>query len=175
MIRRCDKDDIDVIYAIINDAAQAYKGVIPADCWKEPYMTRGELLHEIDEGVIFWGCQGDGELVGVMGLQHVKDVTLIRHAYVRTAKRRQGIGGKLLSYLLKGRSSQPILIGTWTDATWSIRFYENHGFKLVSAADKDRLLKRYWSVPERQIETSVVLADASWFAARQSKRLSNRP
>ncbi|MBI3990357.1 MAG: GNAT family N-acetyltransferase [candidate division NC10 bacterium] len=168
MIRPCDKRDFDMIYAIINDAAQAYKGVIPVDCWKEPYMSKDELRHEMDEGVVFWGYEEDGELVGVMGLQHVQDVTLIRHAYIRTAKRNQGIGRQLLSFL-RAQTTTPIFIGTWADAVWAIRFYEKHGFRVVSPEEKDRLLRIYWSVPERQIETSVVLADQRWFEIRLTR------
>jgi len=166
MIRQCDKTELETIYEIVNDAAQAYKGVIPADCWKEPYMSKDELRREMDEGVVFWGYEEDGELVGVMGIQQVQDVTLIRHAYVRTAKRNQGIGGKLLSYL-REKTTRPILIGTWADAVWAIRFYEKDGFRLVSSQEKDRLLREYWSIPERQIETSVVLAGQKWFDARK--------
>ena len=166
MIRQCDKTELETIYEIVNDAAQAYKGVIPADCWKEPYMSKDELRREMDEGVVFWGYEEDGELVGVMGIQQVQDVTLIRHAYVRTAKRNQGIGGKLLSYL-REKTTRPILIGTWADAVWAIRFYEKRGFRLVSSEEKDRLLREYWSIPERQLETSVVLADQEWFDARR--------
>ncbi|MFQ5796199.1 MAG: GNAT family N-acetyltransferase [Candidatus Bipolaricaulia bacterium] len=166
MMRQCDSSEFETIYSIINDAAQAYKGVIPDDCWKEPYMAKDELRHETDEGVVFWGYEEDGELVGAMGIQHVQDVTLIRHAYVRTAKRNQGIGGKLLSSL-REQAARPILVGTWADAVWAIRFYEKHGFRLVSPEEKDRLLRKYWSIPERQIETSVVLADQKWFDARQ--------
>lgn len=161
MIRKCESDEFDAIYAIINDAAQAYKGIIPADCWKEPYMPKEELRDEIDSGVIFWGCYEAGDLMGVMGIQHVQDVSLIRHAYVRTAKQRQGIGGKLLARLIS-EATRPMLVGTWAAAVWAIRFYEQRGFKLVSEKEKNRLLKRYWSVPERQIETSVVLADERW-------------
>jgi N-acetylglutamate synthase-like GNAT family acetyltransferase len=174
MIRQCDNSEFRIIYEIINDAAQAYKGVIPMDCWKEPYMSKDELRREIDEGVIFWGYyEEDGELVGVTGIQHVQDVTLIRHAYVRTAKRKRGIGGKLLSHLRK-QTTRPILIGTWADAIWAIRFYEKHGFRLVSPQEKDRLLRKYWSVPKRQIQTSVVLADQKWFDARQREAHSAR-
>jgi N-acetylglutamate synthase-like GNAT family acetyltransferase len=170
MIRQCDNSEFGMIYEIINDAAQVYKGIIPADRWKEPYMSKDELCREIDEGIVFWGYEEDGELVGVAGIQHVQDVTLIRHAYVRTAKRNQGIGGKLLSHLRK-QTTRPILIGTWADAVWAIRFYEKHGFQFVSSEEKDRLLRKYWSVPERQIETSVVLADQKWFdLARQEGR-----
>jgi N-acetylglutamate synthase-like GNAT family acetyltransferase len=162
MIRQCDTSEFEIIYEIINDAAQTYKGIIPVDRWKEPYMSKDELRREIDAGVIFWGFEEDGELVGVTGIQHIQDVTLIRHAYVRTAKRNEGIGGKLLSHL-REQTTRPILIGTWADAVWAIRFYEKHGFRLVSSEKKGRLLRKYWSVPERQIETSVVLADQKWF------------
>ncbi|WP_455284004.1 GNAT family N-acetyltransferase [[Eubacterium] cellulosolvens] len=166
MIRQCGSSEFDSIYSIINDAAQAYKGVIPADRWKEPYMSSDDLRHEMDEGVVFWGYEEDGQLVGVMGIQHVRDVTLIRHAYVRTAKQNRGIGGRLLSSLCE-QTSRPILVGTWAVATWAIRFYEKHGFRLVSSEEKDRLLRRYWSIPERQIKTSVVLADQKWFDSAQ--------
>jgi len=160
-IRRCDDDDFEIIYEIINDAARAYEGVIPADLWRDPYMSRDELRREIAAGVGFWGWQEGGDLVGVMGIQDVEDVTLIRHAYVRTAKRNQGIGGRLLAYL-REQSSRLVLVGTWADAAWAIRFYEQHGFRLVTTEEKDRLLRRYWSVPRRQIETSVVLTDQHW-------------
>ncbi len=158
MIRRCSEKDFDAILSIINDAARAYKGVIPSDRWKEPYMSTEYLRHELDSGVVFWGYEEDGELIGVMGIQDVRDVTLIRHAYVRTSMRNKGIGGKLLHHL-KGLTDRPILIGTWADATWAVRFYQKHGFHLVSREEKDRLLKKYWSIPERQIETSVVLVE----------------
>jgi N-acetylglutamate synthase-like GNAT family acetyltransferase len=161
MIRECAASDFEQIFQIINDGAQAYKGVIPADRWTEPYMSREKLRHEIDDGVVFWGHEDDGALAGVMGLQDVQDVTLIRHAYVRTASRNQGIGGRLLSHL-RTITSRPVLIGTWADAAWAIGFYEKHGFRVVDADEKNRLLKKYWNVPERQIETSVVLADAGW-------------
>ena len=168
MIRRCGNDDFETIYSVINDAAGAYNGVIPEDLWKVPYMSRVELQHEIDEGVVFWGYEEDGELIGVMGIQDVQDVTLIRHAYVRTAKQNQGIGGKLLSDLLK-KTARPVLVGTWADAVWAIRFYEKHGFRLVSSEEKDRLLRKYWSIPDRQVETSVVLADRKWFNLIQTE------
>jgi len=164
LIRPCGDRDLPAIYAIINDAAVAYRGVIPADRWHEPYMPWEELQHEIAAGVAFWGYEEDGELLGVMGIQHVQDVTLIRHAYVRTARRNQGIGGQLLS-VLRRQTDRPILIGTWAAATWAVRFYEQHGFRRVSAEEKDRLLRTYWSIPERQVETSVVLADPGWFNA----------
>ena len=161
MLRRCDERDFETIYTIVNDGAQAYKGIIPADRWTEPYMSREKLRHEIEDGVVFWGHEDGGTLAGVMGLQDVQDVTLIRHAYVRTANRNQGIGGKLLSHL-RTITSRPVLIGTWAAASWAIGFYEKHGFHVVDPREKNRLLKKYWNVPERQIETSVVLADAGW-------------
>ena len=158
MIRRCVDGDFEVICEIINDAARAYEGIIPADFWREPYMSREELQRELADGVAFWGWQEGGGLVGVMGIQDVEDVTLIRHAYVRTTRRNEGIGGRLLAYL-RGQTSRVMLVGTWAEAGWAIRFYEKHGFRLVTAAEKDRLLKRYWSVPRSQIETSVVLSE----------------
>jgi N-acetylglutamate synthase-like GNAT family acetyltransferase len=158
MIRQCENSDFETIYSIINDAAMAYKGIIPDDRWTAPYMPREELQHEIDNGVVFWGYEEDGELAGVMGIQDVMDVTLIRHAYVRTSRRRQGIGGELLSHL-RDTTNRPLLIGTWADAVWAIRFYENHGFRLVTKDEKNRLLKKYWTIPHRQVETSVVLAE----------------
>jgi GNAT superfamily N-acetyltransferase len=161
MIRKCDDTDFETIYEIVNDGAQAYKGVIPADRLKEPYMGRDALRHEIDAGVEFWGYEEAGEVLGVMGIQHVLDVTLIRHAYVRTARQNKGIGGKLLLHL-RTRTSRPILIGTWADASWAIRFYEKHGFRVVTVEEKNRLLKKYWSIPDRQIETSVVMAEENW-------------
>ncbi len=161
MIRRCDDRDLEMIWAIINDGAQAYRGAIPEDRWTEPYMSREKLQHEIDDGVVFWGYEDAGNLLGVMGLQQVRDVTLIRHAYVRTANQKQGVGAHLLSHL-RLLAKDPVLIGTWADAVWAIRFYERHGFQIVSPQEKDRLLKQYWKIPERQIETSVVLADAKW-------------
>ncbi len=157
MIRRCTDPDLPAMLAIINDAAQAYRGVIPADRWHEPYMPAEELAAEIAAGVVFWGCENDGRLVGVMGLQPVQDVALIRHAYVATAARRGGIGGELLRHLI-AQSDRPVLVGTWAAATWAIRFYERHGFTLVAPDEKARLLATYWSIPERQIDTSVVLA-----------------
>lgn len=163
MIRPCHESDFQAIYEIINDAAQAYKGVIPADCWHEPYMSQRELTEEIEAGVLFTGHEEAGELVGVMGVQDVEDVTLIRHAYVRTNNRNQGIGGGLLSGLV-AQAVRPMLIGTWADAKWAVRFYQNRGFRLLTTEEKDRLLQKYWSVPPRQMETSVVLADERWFA-----------
>ena len=163
MIRECGAADFEAIYQVINDAAQAYKGIIPADCWTEPYMPREELREEITAGVVFLGYEEDGELAGVMGTQDVQDVTLIRHAYVRTARHNQGIGGQLLARIME-KATRPVLIGTWSDAVWAVRFYEHRGFNMVSTPEKERLLRKYWSVPDRQIETSVVLADERWLA-----------
>jgi N-acetylglutamate synthase-like GNAT family acetyltransferase len=138
-------------------------GLIPADRWTEPYMSLEKLRHQIDEGVMFWGWDEGGALCAVMGIQPVQDVSLIRHAYVRTANQKQGMGGRLLAHLC-GLTHTPVLVGTWADAVWAIRFYERHGFRVVDAEEKDNLLRKYWNVPERQIETSVVLADSKWFA-----------
>jgi GNAT superfamily N-acetyltransferase len=162
MIRPCTDNDFEAVYAIINDAAEAYRGAIPEDRWHVPYMPRDELRSEVKAGIVFWGYEEGGELAGVMGIQDVQDVTLIRHAYVRTARRNQGIGGRLLRELHK-KTERPLLIGTWADAVWAVRFYEHHGFRLVTPEEKNRLLKKYWSIPERQVETSVVLADQRWF------------
>jgi N-acetylglutamate synthase-like GNAT family acetyltransferase len=161
MIRRCEKGDSERIWEIINDGAQAYRGVIPEDQWAEPYMSREEMEREIEDGVAFWGFEDSGELVGVMGIQKVQDVTLIRHAYVRSEWQKGGIGARLLAHL-RGLTAVPILIGTWADAVWAIRFYEKHGFRMVGFAEKDRLLKKYWKISERQRETSVVLVDSKW-------------
>jgi N-acetylglutamate synthase-like GNAT family acetyltransferase len=166
MIRRCDDRDFELIRVIINDGAQAYKGIIPADRWTEPYMSEAKLQHEVDAGVAFWGYEQAGTLVGVMGLQQVQDVTLIRHAYVRTSSQKRGVGAHLLSHL-RELADGPVLIGTWADAVWAIRFYERHDFQLVDPDEKNRLLKKYWTIPERQIETSVVLADPKWRASRR--------
>jgi GNAT superfamily N-acetyltransferase len=161
MIRQCIKHEFEQIYTIINDGALAYKGVIPKDCWTEPYMSRDKLQQEMDAGVVFWGSEDNGKLCGVMGLQSVRDVTLVRHAYVLTANQRRGIGASLLSRL-RDLKKAPMLIGTWADAAWAIRFYEKNGFELVGATVKDRLLQQYWTVSQRQAEVSVVLADAEW-------------
>ena len=166
MIRRCDDRDFELVWAIINDGARAYKGIIPADRWTEPYMPYEELRRQIHEGVVFWGYEDSETLVAVMGIQQVKDVTLIRHAYVRTSSQKRGIGAKLLSHL-RGLTSTPVLIGTWADALWAIQFYQKHGFQLVSPQEKDRLLRKYWNIPERQIETSVVLANPKWRETRR--------
>jgi GNAT superfamily N-acetyltransferase len=150
--------DLAEIAEVINDAAAAYRGVIPADRWRLPYMPPDELRAEIAAGVQFWGIRRSGRLAGVMGLQRVREVSLIRHAYTRTAEQGGGVGSALLDHL-KRRSDRRLLIGTWKAATWAIRFYERRGFRVVSDAEKDRLLRRYWTVPERQIEESVVLSE----------------
>src|SRR6267378_1174295 len=152
MIGRCTAVDLDAILAIVNQAAQAYPGVIPADCWHEPYMTRSSLASEIAAGVNFWGWNEEGALLGIMGLQSVRDVTLIRYAYVLPSHQGQGIGGALLTSLTK-QATGSLLVGTWAAAQWAIRFYERNGFRLVSAEEKDRLLSAYWSIPLRQKET----------------------
>ncbi len=163
MIRPCHEDDFEAIYEIINDGASVYRGVIPEDRLRDPYMSREELRHEMDDGVVFSGFEEDGALLGAMGVQYVQDVTLIRHAYVRTAAQGRGVGGALLEHL-RPLARGPLLIGTWAASYWAIGFYERHGFRVVTPAEKDVLLRRYWKVPERQIETSVVLADATWNA-----------
>jgi GNAT superfamily N-acetyltransferase len=154
--RRCREDEHPALLDIINLAAQKYRGVIPDDRWHEPYMNAEELASEIAAGIEFWGAEVNTSLVGVMGVQEVLDVDLIRHAYVLPAFQRKGVGGLLLSELCS-RSSRTILIGTWAAASWAIGFYQRHGFELVGADETKRLLKKYWSIPERQIETSVVL------------------
>ncbi|HXY15301.1 MAG TPA: GNAT family N-acetyltransferase [Terriglobales bacterium] len=156
MIRRCTDPDVPTIDAIINEAARAYQTVIPSDCWHDPYMSRSELLSEIASGVDFWGWADSGSLVGVMGIQKVRDATLIRHAYVRSAYQNRGIGAALLKALVV-RSSGKILVGTWAAAEWAIRFYQRHGFRLVPMDEKDRLLSIYWNISRRQQEASVVL------------------
>lgn len=158
-IRRCG-NELAAIHAIVNAAAEAYRGVIPPDRWHDPYMQLSELRQEIAEGVEFWGAEIAGQLVGVMGMQPMRDVDLIRHAYVMPTHQRHGIGAALMQHLLR-QSTRPVLVGTWAAASWAIDFYRRHGFELVSADDKTRLLKTYWSVPDRQIETSVVLAATS--------------
>jgi GNAT superfamily N-acetyltransferase len=157
-IRLCRDDERSDILTIVNAAAAAYRGVIPADRWHDPYMAAAELDGEIAGGVAFWGYESGGDLIGVMGTQPVGDVDLIRHAYVLPGNQGQGIGGKLLGHL-RGISQRRMLVGTWADAEWAIRFYARRGFAQVTPERKTELLKTYWSIPERQIETSVVLAD----------------
>lgn len=162
MIRPCTSDDVEAVFEIINVGAQAYHGVIPPDRLKEPYMSREKLDREIAAGVRFSGFEADNRLLGIMGTQDVQDVTLIRHAYVRPDSQRYGIGSELLGTLTRG-TSRPILIGTWAASSWAIEFHEKHGFRLVETHEKSRLLRKYWTVPVRQIETSVVLASLKWF------------
>jgi len=156
-VRRCRDDERASILAVINAAAEAYRGVIPSDRWHDPYMPEQELAGEIDAGVLFWGYEGEQGLLGVMGFQPVGDVDLIRHAYVAPGSQRAGIGGALLQHLRR-LSTRRMLVGTWAAADWAITFYQRHGFALVSPAAKVTLLRTYWTVPDRQIETSVVLA-----------------
>ena len=164
MIRKATDNDFEAIFDIINDAAIAYKGVIPSDRWHEPYMTKEELKEQIEEGVRF-SCyiddEDDNEVIGVMGIQDKTDVMLIRHAYVRTRQRSKGVGTFLLRELIRD-TTKPILIGTWKAAAWAISFYEKNGFCLVEEEEKNRLLKKYWAIPDRQIETSVVLVDKNF-------------
>ena len=161
MIRHCTGSDVPAIFAIINDAARAYKGVIPADRWHDPYMPLDELQREIAAGVEFWGCEENGCLVGVMGIQDKGDVCLIRHAYVGGSRQKGGIGTQLLQHL-EAATEKPILIGTWASAAWAVAFYQRNGYRLLPEAEKNRLLRTYWRIPERQVETSVVLADKKW-------------
>jgi N-acetylglutamate synthase-like GNAT family acetyltransferase len=161
MIRPGQPEDFEAMGEIINAAAQAYKGVIPEDCWQDPYMSKEELAHEIKAGVNFWGYEEDRKLIGIMGLQEVQDVALIRHAYVQPKRQNKGVGGRLLIFL-KNKTARPLLVGTWAAATWAIKFYEKHGFFLVKEEEKEGLLRKYWHVPQRQIEASVVLADIKW-------------
>lgn len=170
MIRACEDRDLEAALSIINDGAEAYRGVIPADRLRTPYMSRDELLHEIAAGVVFWGYSDDDKLLGVMGIQDVQDVTLIRHAYVRTGSQGRGIGAELLAHL-RTLTPRPVLVGTWADAEWAIRFYRRHGFETVSREEKNRLLKRYWTIPDRQVETSVVLADERWRGRQEDPQL----
>jgi GNAT superfamily N-acetyltransferase len=158
IVRPCRKEERPVIAAIINAAAEAYRGVIPVDRWHDPYMSPQDLDSEIDAGVVFWGFDSEAELVGVMGIQSVRDVELIRHAYVRPGSQRYGVGAALIAHL-RSLTSRRMLVGTWAAAAWAIHFYQRHGFVLVSPDQKDALLKSYWAIPERQIETSVVLAN----------------
>lgn len=161
MIRKSRDSDLPEILAIINDAAQVYRGVIPADRWHEPYMPRDELAKEIADGIVFWVAEEGGHLLGVMGMQDKGDVALVRHAYVAPVRQRKGVGQRLLRHV-QSLTDKPALIGTWAAASWAIAFYCRNGFTVVSQGDKNRLLRKYWSIPRRQIETSVVLADRRW-------------
>ena len=156
-LRRCTDDERADILEIVNAGAEAYRGVIPADRWHEPYMDTAQLEREISDGVVFWGLDLEGRLAGVMGIQAARDVDLIRHAYVRPDHQGRGIGRILLEHLV-ARAERPLLVGTWAAAEWAIRFYERNGFQTVGEEEKNRLLRTYWSIPERQVETSVVLA-----------------
>jgi GNAT superfamily N-acetyltransferase len=160
--------DLGTMFAIVNAAAQAYRGAIPADRWHDPYMPMDELAKEIDDGIVFWVAEEEDRLLGVMGMQDKGEVALVRHAYVAPTLQRKGVGTKLLQHVL-GLTGKPVLIGTWAAASWAIDFYRRNGFTVVSPDDKDRLLRRYWAIPERQIETSVVLADRRWMEAQRAE------
>jgi N-acetylglutamate synthase-like GNAT family acetyltransferase len=168
LIRRSHDNDFAAMLRIINDAAHAYRGVIPADRWHEPYMPADEMANEIADGVVFWVAEQDGQLLAVMGIQDKGEVALVRHAYVAPTTQKSGVGTKLLHHV-EGLTDKPILIGTWSDASWAIEFYRRNGFTLVPAAEKDRLLRKYWSIPARQIETSVVLGNPRWMEAQQQR------
>ena len=168
-VRRHVDADIPKIFEIVNDAAEAYRGVIPSDRWHEPYMPEDELRHEIADGIAFWLAEENGRVLGVMGIQDRGDVTLVRHAYVAKNTQRKGVGTTLLRHLER-LTDKPILIGTWADASWAIDFYQRNGYTLVSEREKSSLLKTYWSIPDRQIETSVVLADPRWMESHSSRQ-----
>jgi N-acetylglutamate synthase-like GNAT family acetyltransferase len=168
-VRKSEAADFEAVLAIVNDAAQAYRGVIPDDRWHDPYMPADELAKEIADGVVFWVAEDEGNLLGVMGIQDKGDVALVRHAYIATTSRRKGVGTRLLRHV-ESLSDKPMLIGTWADASWAIEFYRRNGFAIVPTSDKDRLLRRYWSIPPRQIETSVVLADRRWMETQGDDR-----
>jgi N-acetylglutamate synthase-like GNAT family acetyltransferase len=157
VIRKCGEADVDEIYEIINDAAQAYRGVIPEDMWHDPYMSKMALMQELQDGVVFWAMVEKDSLVGVMGMQDKGDVALIRHAYTKTDQRTKGIGSRLLKFLDR-KTDKTILVGTWSDATWAISFYQKNGYKLIPEIEKNQLLHYYWNISDRQIQTSVVLA-----------------
>jgi N-acetylglutamate synthase-like GNAT family acetyltransferase len=167
LIRKSVDGDFAAMLAIINDAARAYHGVIPADRWHEPYMPAEELAKEIASGVMFWVAEQDGRVSAVMGMQDKGDVALVRHAYVASTTQRTGVGTKLLHHV-QDLTEKPILIGTWSAASWAVGFYQRNGFTLLSTAEKERLLRKYWSIPARQVETSVVLADQRWIGAREN-------
>ena len=168
IIRPCRGDEAETMLAIINAAAEAYRGAIPLDCWHSPYMPAAELRSEIAAGVAFVGCEVGGELAGVMGIQPVRNVDLIRHAYVSPAHQRQGIGSAMMA-ALRERSTRQVLVGTWAAATWAVEFYERHGFRLVPESAKELLLRTYWTISPRQIEVSVVLAAPHLDARRAAK------
>jgi N-acetylglutamate synthase-like GNAT family acetyltransferase len=166
VIRKAEHIESAAMLAIINAAAQAYKGVIPADRWHEPYMPAEELAKEIADGIVFWVMEEGGRILGVMGMQDKGEVSLVRHAYVSPGVQKKGVGTKLLRHIQE-LTAKPVLIGTWAAATWAIDFYKRNGFTVVSNAEKNRLLKKYWSIPDRQVETSVVLADERWMAQQR--------
>jgi len=166
MIRKSVENDFTAMLAIINDAARAYRGVIPADRWHEPYMPADELSEEIASGVVFWVAEREGQLAGLMGIQDKGEVALVRHAYVAPDTQKTGVGTTLLRHV-QSLTDKPILIGTWAAASWAIEFYRRNGFTVVSIAQKDHLLRKYWSIPVRQVETSVVLADRRWMESQQ--------
>jgi N-acetylglutamate synthase-like GNAT family acetyltransferase len=173
LIRRSVETDVAAIAAVINEAAQAYRGVIPADRWHEPYMPAEELEREISDGVVFWVAEQDGRVSGVMGIQDKGDVALVRHAYVAPGAQRSGVGRSLLRHV-EGLTEKPMLIGTWAAASWAIRFYQRNGYTVVPEGERDRLLRTYWSIPVRQIETSVVLADRRWMEDRRATSTTDR-
>lgn len=164
-IRPSRDEDFSAILETVNAAAQAYRGAIPADCWHEPYMPAEELASEIEHGVVFWVAEDEGRLLGAMGIQDKDEVALVRHAYVAPGAQRGGVGTNLLRHIER-LADKPVLIGAWADAKWAIDFYRRNGYAVLTGADKDALLARYWSVPARQMETSVVLADRRWIEAR---------
>ena len=170
-VRQSVDADFAAILAIVNDAARVYRGVIPADRWHEPYMSTEELEREIAQGVVFWVAEQDGRVSGAMGIQDKGDVALVRHAYVASTAQRAGVGTTLLRHV-EGLVEKPILIGTWAAASWAIDFYRRNGFTVVSSCDKDYLLRKYWSIPARQVETSVVLAKVDrWYSPRIPPRV----
>lgn len=160
-IRKSEDADLPRIFAVVNEAAVAYRGVIPGDRWHEPYMSADELARDIADGVTFWMAEEDGRVLGVMGIQDKGAVALVRHAYVAPTTQRKGVGTRLLHHV-RSLTDKPILIGTWADASWAIDFYRRNGFRVLPESDTVRVLRTYWSIPERQIETSVVLADGRW-------------
>jgi GNAT superfamily N-acetyltransferase len=166
LIRKNVEADLAAMVAIVNDAAQAYRGVIPADRWHEPYMPMDELVEEIAAGVVFWVAEEEGRLLAVMGIQDKGAVALVRHAYTAPNLQRKGVGTRLLRHV-QGLTDKPVLIGTWAAASWAIEFYRRNGFAVVPSSHKDRLLLTYWSIPARQMETSVVLADKRWMQTQQ--------
>jgi N-acetylglutamate synthase-like GNAT family acetyltransferase len=174
LIRRSDDADRGWIFAIINEAARAYRGVIPADQWHEPYMPQHELDDQIAQGVVFWVAEEEGRLLGVMGIQDRGDVALVRHAYVAPTTQRSGVGSKLLRHV-EALAGKPVLIGTWADAAWAIDFYRRNGYTVVPETDRARLLRTWWSISERQVETSVVLADRRWMEAHSPAPVGGSP